>query len=41
MTAVVTRSHLPPTDMQHVVEESRDLVAELEHVVEGEVRFDG
>jgi FAD/FMN-containing dehydrogenase/Fe-S oxidoreductase len=41
MTAVVTRSHLTSTDMQHVVEESRDLVAELKQSVEGEVRFDG
>ena len=41
MTAVVTRSALAPADMQHVVEESRDLVAELQQVVEGEVRFDG
>jgi FAD/FMN-containing dehydrogenase/Fe-S oxidoreductase len=41
MTAVVTRSNLTPTDMRSVVEESRDLAAELQQVVQGEVRFDG
>ena len=41
MTAVVTRSNLTTHDMQHVIEESRDLAAELRRVVQGEVRFDG
>src|SRR5688572_32321521 len=41
MTAVLTRSNLAPNEMRHVVEESRDLAAELQHVVQGEVRFDG
>ena len=41
MTAVVTRSTLAPTEMQHVAEESRDLAAELRATIQGEVRFDG
>lgn len=41
MTAVLTRSNLTSNDMQYVVEESRDLAAELQQVVQGEVRFDG
>src|SRR6188508_3209824 len=41
MSAVLTRSNLTSNDMQQVVAESRDLAAELERVVEGEVRFDG
>lgn len=41
MTAVLTRSNLTAGDMHQVVEESRDLAAELQQVVQGEVRFDG
>lgn len=41
MAAVVTRSTLTPQDMRPVIEESRDLAAELQRVVQGEVRFDG
>jgi len=41
MTVVSTRSSLTSTDMYYVIEESRDLAAELQQVVQGEVRFDG
>lgn len=41
MTVVSTRSYLTPAEMQHVVEESRDVADELRRVVQGEVRFDG
>lgn len=41
MAAVLTRSNLTSKDMYHVIEESRDLAAELQHIVKGEVRFDG
>ena len=43
MTAVLTqaRSTLNPSEMGPVTDESRDLVAELARVIDGEVRFDG
>ena len=41
MTAVLSRSSLTPAEMRPVVEESRDLAAELSSAIQGEVRFDG